>query len=232
MSDPRIVVALDVDSAGAALALAETLDPARCRVKVGKQLFTRGGAGLVTALVHTGFDVFLDLKYHDIPNTVAQACRAAADLGVWMLNVHVPGGRRMLEAARAAVDAGGRRPLLVGVTVLTSLTDTDLAEVGIRGGVTDQVQRLARLAWDTGLDGVVCSPREIALLRGALDPGFVLVTPGIRPAGADAADQRRVMTPAEAVRQGASYLVIGRPVTAAPDPMAALAAIEAEIAAA
>ncbi len=228
MSDAPVIVALDYDRPGEALALADRLEPGRCRLKVGKQLFTRAGPDLVRALVARGFPVFLDLKFHDIPNTVAAACRAAADLGVWMVNVHAQGGRRMMAAAREAVGEGG--PRVVAVTVLTSLDEADLAELGAPGSPLEQVRRLAALAEDSGMDGVVCSPREITPLRGERGPGFLLVTPGIRPRDAAAGDQRRVMTPGEARAAGASYLVIGRPITAAPDPMAALAAIEAELA--
>ncbi|RCX30647.1 orotidine-5'-phosphate decarboxylase [Thioalbus denitrificans] len=228
-NDPRVIVALDYPSADAALALVERLDPARCRVKVGKELFTRAGPELVRRLVDGGFDVFLDLKYHDIPNTVAGACAAAADLGVWMVNVHALGGRAMMEAAREALEAGGRRPLLIAVTVLTSHSEADLAEIGLAGSPMENVQRLAALAQGSGLDGVVCSPREVATLRAAHGEGFRLVTPGIRPSGAALGDQKRVMTPGDAIRSGSDYLVIGRPVTGADDPMGVLLAVEAEI---
>jgi len=228
-NDPRVIVALDYPSAAAALALVERLDPARCRVKVGKELFTRAGPDLVRRLVDGGFDVFLDLKYHDIPNTVAGACAAAADLGVWMVNVHALGGRAMMEAARKALEAGGRRPLLIAVTVLTSHSEADLADIGLAGTPMENVRRLAALAEDSGLDGVVCSPREVATLRGAHGEGFRLVTPGIRPSGAALGDQKRVMTPGDAIRSGSDYLVIGRPITGADDPMGVLLAVEAEI---
>ena len=231
--DPRIIVALDYDDPARALALARRLDPAQCRMKVGKELFTRSGPRVVEDLQALGFAVFLDLKYHDIPNTVARACRAAAGLGVWMLNVHALGGRRMLEAAAGALEAvPGPRPRLIAVTVLTSMTGEDLRELGLEAPVEELVLRYARLARDCGLDGVVCSAQEAARLRGALGPGALLVTPGIRPAGAERADQRRVMTPAAAVAAGASYLVVGRPVTGAADPLAALAALAAEAGAA
>lgn len=232
--DPRIIVALDYANAADALAIVDRLAPELCRLKVGKELFTRSGPELVRALVGRGFDVFLDLKFHDIPNTVAQACRAAAELGVWMVNVHAQGGRKMMTAARAALDdagagAGGRRPLLIAVTVLTSLGVEDLAEVGLSGSPADNVLRLATLARDSGLDGVVCSPQEAAALAASLGPAFRLVTPGVRPAGASTDDQKRVMTPGQAIAAGAHYLVIGRPITQAPDPIAALRAIAAEI---
>ena len=230
-AEPRVIVALDYPSADAALAMVERLDPAQCRVKVGKELFTRAGPELVRRLVAQGFQVFLDLKYHDIPNTVAGACAAAADLGVWMVNVHTLGGRRMMEAAREALEKAAHRPLLIGVTVLTSHSEEDLAEIGLAGSPMENVLRLAGLAAAAGLDGVVCSPKEVTALRAAQGPAFRLVTPGIRPAGAALGDQRRVMTPGEAVRSGSDYLVIGRPITAADDPMGVLLAVESEIAA-
>ena len=235
MPAPRIIVALDVPDASAALALAARLDASKCSLKVGKELFTAAGPGLVRELAGRGFRVFLDLKFHDIPNTVAQACAAATRLGVWMLNVHASGGSAMMEAARDAVsrtaaEAGLPRPLLIAVTVLTSLSASDLAEIGIAASPEEQVLRLARLAQAQGLDGVVCSAREAAALRRALGPAFTLVTPGIRPAGSAANDQARVTTPAEAIAAGADVLVIGRPIAAAPDPLAALDAIRASIA--
>ena len=232
MNDPKIIVALDFAEAKPALDLVGRLDPAQCRVKVGKELFTAAGPALVEGLVKRGFGVFLDLKFHDIPNTVASACRAAARLGVWMVNVHASGGRAMLEAAREAIPAAAGAPKLIAVTVLTSMSDSDLAEVGIAGPAEDAVLRLASLADACGLDGVVCSARETPSLREQCRPGFTLVTPGIRPASAAADDQQRVMTPAEAIRAGATYLVIGRPITRAPDPLAALERISAEVAAA
>lgn len=225
----KIIVALDFPEAVSALALAQRLDPALCRVKVGKELFTVAGPELVRALVVRGFEVFLDLKFHDIPNTVAAACRAAAGLGVWMVNVHASGGRRMMDAARAALVDLPQRPLLIAVTVLTSISAEDLGEVGVNDAPAAQVLRLARLAQSCGLDGVVCSAQEAALLRAELGGEFRLVTPGIRPAGSEAGDQRRVMTPAQALRAGATDLVIGRPITGAPDPLAALKQIQSEI---
>jgi orotidine-5'-phosphate decarboxylase len=225
----KIIVALDFPDAASALALAERLDPALCRVKVGKELFTAAGPELVRALVARGFEVFLDLKFHDIPNTVAAACRAASGLGVWMLNVHASGGRRMMMAAQEALADLPKRPLLIAVTVLTSMSAEDLSEVGVADAPADQVLRLARLTQACQLDGVVCSAQEAALLRADLGPEFRLVTPGIRPAGAEAGDQRRVMTPAQALQAGATDLVIGRPVTGAPDPLAALKAIQSDI---
>lgn len=229
MNGPRIIVSLDFESRKEALALARALDPSHCRVKVGKELFTRCGPAVVEELRGFGFDVFLDLKFHDIPHTVARACAAAADLGVWMLNVHASGGRAMLEAAREAVDAAGRRPLLVAVTVLTSLSVEDLREVGVDAAPDEQVLRLAQLARTAGLDGVVCSAQEALQLRLVCGSDFALVTPGIRPPGAASGDQKRVVTPGDAVRAGSDYLVIGRPVTRAADPLQALIAIEDEI---
>lgn len=229
MNSTRIIVALDFPEAASALALAQRLDPALCRVKVGKELFTVAGPELVRTLVACGFEVFLDLKFHDIPNTVAAACRAAAGLGVWMVNVHASGGRRMMDAARAALVDLPQRPLLIAVTVLTSMSAEDLGEVGVSDAPAAQVLRLARLAQSCGLDGVVCSAQEATLLRTELGEEFRLVTPGIRPAGAEAGDQRRVMTPAQALHAGATDLVIGRPITAASDPLAVLKQIQTEI---
>ncbi|MHB1061275.1 MAG: orotidine-5'-phosphate decarboxylase [Thiobacillus sp.] len=225
----KIIVALDFADAAPALALVARLDPALCRLKVGKELFTVAGPELVRVLVARGFEVFLDLKFHDIPNTVAAACRAAAGLGVWMLNVHASGGRRMMTAAQQALADMPQRPRLIAVTVLTSMSAEDLAEVGVSDVPADQVLRLARLSHACKLDGVVCSAQEAAMLRADLGADFRLVTPGIRPAGTEMGDQRRVMTPAEALRAGATDLVIGRPVTAAADPLAALKQIQSDI---
>jgi len=224
-----VIVALDYPDADAALALVERMEPGRCRLKVGKELFTRAGPPLVRRLVDQGFEIFLDLKFHDIPNTVARACAAAADLGVWMINVHTLGGSRMMQAAREGVESARHRPLLVGVTILTSMGEADLAEVGLAGSAMDNVGRLAALARSAGLDGVVCSPQESPVLRRALGDEFLLVTPGIRPEWAAQGDQRRITTPARAIREGSSYLVIGRPITGAEDPMQALQAIEREL---
>ncbi|PKO73201.1 MAG: orotidine-5'-phosphate decarboxylase [Betaproteobacteria bacterium HGW-Betaproteobacteria-17] len=224
----KIIVALDFADAASALALVARLDPALCRLKVGKELFTVAGPELVRVLVARGFEVFLDLKFHDIPNTVAAACRAAAGLGVWMLNVHASGGRRMMMAAQQALADMPQRPCLIAVTVLTSMSAEDLIEVGVSDAPADQVLRLARLSHACKLDGVVCSAQEAAMLRADLGADFRLVTPGIRPAGADMGDQRRVMTPAEALRAGATDLVIGRPITAAADPLAALKQIQSD----
>jgi len=229
LADKPIIVALDFPSAGPALELMERLDPARCRVKIGKELFTRAGPALVETAAGRGFDVFLDLKYHDIPNTVAAACAAAADLGVWMVNVHASGGTDMMRAARERLDRLAAPPLLIAVTVLTSLDAGDLAAIGCPGTPAERVLALAGLAREAGLDGIVCSPLEAAPVRAALGPTFRLVTPGVRPASAGQHDQKRVLTPAQARAAGADYLVVGRPITAAPDPLAALEAIDAEL---
>jgi len=224
-----IIIALDFDTSDKALALAAELDPRDCRLKVGKELFTRGGPGLVERLVADGFDVFLDLKFHDIPNTVAKACQAAAELGVWMLNVHAFGGRRMLEQARESLEACDHQPLLIAVTVLTSLDDHDLHEIGCRGSIAENALRLAGLAHEAGLDGVVCSPRECVAMRAAFGRAFRLITPGIRPRGVQQQDQKRVMTPRAAIAAGSDYLVIGRAITGAVAPQAALQAIQEEL---
>ena len=228
-SGPRIVVALDFPALDEALALVTRLDPARCRVKVGKELFVRAGPQGVEAIQRAGFEVFLDLKFHDIPNTVTGACRAAAELGVWMVNVHASGGRRMLEAAHQALQAYSPRPHLIAVTVLTSLAAEDFEGTGGSGEPNDQVRRLAVLAEGAGLDGVVCSAADLEEIRGMVSAEFLRVTPGIRPAGEGRADQRRVSNPAAAIAAGSSYLVVGRPITQADNPMKALASIEAEV---
>jgi orotidine-5'-phosphate decarboxylase len=225
----RIIVALDFSREADALALVERLDPSRCRLKVGKEMFTRNGPQLVEKLVARGYDVFLDLKFHDIPNTVAGACRSAAELGIWMVNVHALGGKRMMEAAAEALDRGSDRPLLIGVTILTSMGEEDIAQIGLSGSPADNVKRLAVLAQESGLDGVVCSPREVAMLRENIRDDFQLVTPGIRPAWSEKGDQTRITTPADAIRLGSDYLVIGRPITAADDPLQALSLIEDEL---
>ena len=229
VNSSRIIVSLDFPTAKEAHNLTRRLDPGHCRVKVGKELFTISGPAFIETLVKAGFDVFLDMKFHDIPNTVAGACRSAAGLGVWMINLHVSGGRKMLEAGREAVDKSGNRPLLIGVTVLTSLTSVDLNEIGVREDPGDLVLRLSRLAQSSGLDGVVCSPLEVSSLRKQFGNDFVLVTPGIRPQGTDRGDQQRILTPSEAISAGSDYLVIGRPITQAADPLQALMEIEEEI---
>lgn len=229
MRKSPIIVALDYPGSEQALNLTRQLDSARCRIKVGKELFTRAGPGLVEQLASQGFEVFLDLKFHDIPNTVARACQAAAELGVWMLNVHALGGLSMMATSREALANTPSRPLLIAVTLLTSMNQSLLVSIGLSGTPEENVLRLAQLTQEAGLDGVVCSGLEAPALRQSLGEQFLLVTPGIRPLGTAAEDQQRVLTPGEAIMRGASYLVIGRPITAAPDPMAALESIEAEI---
>lgn len=229
MSDPKIIVALDFPQDAPALALVQRLEPTLCRVKVGKELFTAAGPQLVEKLLKRGFEVFLDLKFHDIPNTTAQACKAAASLGVWMVNVHALGGKRMMEAAREALANVEHRPKLIAVTVLTSMAQEDLHGVGINASASQMVPLLAGLAHDSGLDGVVCSAQEASMLRQQYGSEFCLVTPGIRPATAAANDQTRIMTPRAALEAGSSYLVIGRPITQAPDPLFALQEIIREI---
>ena len=229
MNNSRVIIPLDFSVAKQALDLVEQLNATACRLKVGKELFTRSGPKLVEQLIAAGFDVFLDLKYHDIPGTVAKACQAAADLGVWMVNVHASGGHAMLEAARNAVDQCSHQPLLIAVTMLTSLTDKDLQTLGINTSVEKQVLRLAALTQSCGLDGVVCSAKEAAPLQSQMGKEFCLVTPGIRPRATGQDDQKRVMSPAEAILAGSHYLVIGRPITKANNPVAALEAINAEV---
>jgi len=218
----NVIVALDYDDQHLALALADRLDPEFCRLKVGKELFTAAGPSIVKNLNDRGFDIFLDLKFHDIPNTVAKAIGTAADLGVWMANVHASGGSRMMSAAKRALDSKGSEMLLIGVTVLTSMDASDLEEVGVRRNPSAQVLHLAELAKHSGLDGVVCSAQEAKLLKESLGPEFKLVTPGIRLADSAADDQRRILTPADAVALGSDYLVIGRPITQSTDPLATL----------
>ncbi|MEW6132951.1 MAG: orotidine-5'-phosphate decarboxylase [Pseudomonadota bacterium] len=227
--NPRVIVALDYPEAKPALELAARLDPTYCRLKVGKELFTAAGPDIVHKLLGKGFGVFLDLKFHDIPNTTAAACRAAAELGVWMVNVHASGGRKMMEAAREAVDRCAHRPLLIGVTVLTSMDEAALREIGVGRSPREQVLHLAGLVQQSGLDGVVCSAQEAGDLRARFGPDFTLVTPGIRPPGADAGGQSRIMTPGSAIRAGADYLVIGRPITQASDPVSVLRQINLEV---
>ncbi|WP_297485354.1 orotidine-5'-phosphate decarboxylase [Ferrovum sp.] len=222
MNSP-LILALDFSTEREVWTLVDQLEPGICRLKVGKELFTACGPSLVRALVARGFDVFLDLKYHDIPHTVAQACRAAADLGVWMVDVHASGGGAMLEAARHALEPYPRRPLLIAITILTSLQDDDLVALGFGCPVTEAVQRLARLAEAHGLDGVVCSAREAPLLRAQVAASFRLVTPGIRLPEDERDDQKRVVTPVKALQDGSDYLVVGRSITRSEDPMKALA---------
>lgn len=227
MNAPRIIVALDFPSAKPALALVAKLDPQLCRMKVGKELFTAAGPQLLEQLMNKGFEVFLDLKFHDIPNTVAGACKVAASLGVWMVNVHALGGRKMLSAAREALLPGTTK--LIAVTLLTSMGRDDLADVGLSGEPEIIVQRLAGLASACGLDGVVCSALETARLRQIMGKDFCLVTPGIRPLDFSADDQQRVATPRQAIANGADYLVIGRPITQAADPLLMLQRLHVEI---
>lgn len=228
-NDSRIIVALDYADAATALKLIAQLDPALCRLKIGKELFTAAGPQLVTRLIGEGYSVFLDLKFHDIPNTVAKACEAASKLGVWMLNVHASGGSAMMRAARAAVDKAPVPPLLIAVTILTSLDQPALDEIGYAEDLSATVLRLAKLAKSCGLDGVVCSAQEAPLLRSELGADFSLVTPGIRPADTSTDDQSRIVTPAMAIHNGANYLVIGRPITQAADPLQMLQRINSEI---
>ncbi len=225
MSDSKVIVALDYPDETSALRFVDAIEPASCRLKVGKELFTRAGPQFVSKLVDRQFDVFLDLKFHDIPNTVKAACHAAADLGVWMLNVHALGGSAMLSAGLEGIDKSTHNPLLIAVTVLTSMDDQALSEIGINNSAEQQVSLLAAMVRSAHLHGVVCSAQEASRLRSESGDDFLLVTPGIRPASAAVGDQKRVMTPVKAVEAGASYLVIGRPITQATDPVAVLAEI-------
>lgn len=226
----RVIVALDYPNKDLALAMAKQLDPAQCRVKVGKELFTRCGPEIVESLHSAGFEVFLDLKFHDIPNTTAKAVRAAAEMGVWMVNVHASGGRRMMEAAKNELDqVNGAKTLLIAVTVLTSMERSDLQDIGLDVDPLEHVKRLALLSEQSGLDGVVCSAQEVTPLRHVVGSDFKLVTPGIRPADADVGDQKRIMTPSDAVKAGSDFLVIGRPITKAEEPLVSLANIQSEL---
>ena len=227
--DPQIVIALDYAQPQEAIHFITQLDPSLCRLKVGKELFTAGGPQLVEALIKQGFDVFLDLKFHDIPTTVSKACEAASRLGVWMLNVHASGGQAMMEAAREGVSRSGQHPILIAVTVLTSMNQATLNQLGVPGTVEEHVLRLAKLTKASGLDGVVCSAQEARLLRDNFGQDFCLVTPGIRPADASLDDQSRVVTPRQALELGSSYLVIGRPITQSNSPLATLQKIHHEI---
>lgn len=225
-----VLVALDYHDLNSALRFVDQIDPRSCRLKVGKEMFTLFGPSLVSTLQQRGFDVFLDLKFHDIPNTTARAVAAAADLGVWMVNVHASGGARMMAAAREALEPfGNAAPLLIAVTVLTSMDQQDLLGLGITLTPAEQAARLAKLTHECGLDGVVCSAQEAGALKSQFGPGFALVTPGIRPAGSVADDQRRIMTPQQAKQAGVDYLVIGRPITQSADPAATLADILASM---
>lgn len=230
MFDPKVVVALDFDKKADALSFVDKIQPSDCRLKVGKEMFTYFGPEFVKTLTKKGFDVFLDLKFHDIPNTVAKAVRASADLGVWMVNVHASGGSKMMTAAREAlVPYKEDAPLLIAVTVLTSMEQDDLLGLGITKSPAEQVMSLATLANESGLDGVVCSAWEAEALKQSQGKAFKLVTPGIRPAGTSADDQKRIMTPREAMDVGVDYLVIGRPITKAIDPHSVLQSINASL---
>jgi len=229
--DSKIIVALDYENEFDALNLVDQIDPSLCRLKLGKEMFTSLGTNFLKQLHQRKFDVFLDLKYHDIPNTVARAVRSAADLGVWMVDLHASGGLRMMEEAKNILQPYGKdAPLLIGVTVLTSMEDLDLLQIGINASLLEQVIRLAHLTQRAGLDGVVCSPQEVEILRKNCGEKFKLVTPGIRPVGSEFGDQRRVMTPAAAVGAGSDYLVIGRPITQADNPAEVLRTINASLA--
>lgn len=229
MADSKVIVALDYADAASTLNLVNQLDPALCKLKVGKELFTAAGPQLVEKLIAKNFQVFLDLKFHDIPNTVKNACEAASNLGVWMLNVHASGGSAMMQAALEGVNKSKHQPYLIAVTVLTSMTQASLNEVGIETSVENHVLKLAKLTENAGLHGVVCSALEAQLLKKHLKNDFLLVTPGIRPASASLDDQSRVLTPRQALQMGANYLVIGRPITQASSPKQALLDILEEI---
>ena len=226
----KVIVALDYETEAQALSLVDQIDPSLCRLKVGKEMFTTLGTNFVKQLHERQFDVFLDLKFYDIPNTVARAVRSAADLGVWMVDVHASGGLKMMEEAKKILEPYGKdAPLLIAVTVLTSMEDLDLLQIGINSSPLEHVLRLAHLTQRAGLDGVVCSPQEVEILRNACGPDFKLVTPGIRPIGSDFGDQRRVMTPTAAIRSGSDYLVIGRPITQADNPAEVLRSINSSL---
>ena len=230
MSNKPIIVALDYDNKSEALQLIDQLDPNMCRLKIGKEMFTLFGPELVKEIHSRDFDLFLDLKFHDIPNTVAKAVTAAAELGVWMTNVHASGGLAMMQAAREALlPYGDKAPLLIAVTVLTSMSDEELALLGINVPAAEHVKRLADLTKQAGLNGIVCSAQEASMLKAEFGADFKLVTPGIRPAGSDKGDQHRVMTPTQALAAGSDYLVIGRPITKAANPLAALTEIHASL---
>ncbi len=229
--EARVIVALDFDDADKAMALVDQLDPGACKLKVGKEMFTLFGPEFVKSLIAKEFDVFLDLKFHDIPNTVAKACKAAAEMGVWMVNVHASGGKEMMMAAKKAIaESSHPQTKLLAVTVLTSMDQTQLNDVVPEVTPAEQVKKLAQLTADSGLDGVVCSAKEAVMLRETHNDKFLLVTPGIRPAGADMGDQKRVMTPVDAIDAGVSYLVMGRPITQAENPLAALQSVNQSLA--
>ena len=226
---PRIIVALDYPSAKLALAFVDKIDASQCRLKVGFELFLVAGPPFLDVLHRRGFEVFLDLKFYDIPNTVASACRAAASLGVWMINVHASGGATMIEAAREAIEPLSQRPYLIAVTILTSMNEKDLREIGYTQNPQQQVLHLAEMARSSGADGVVCSAQEASALRRACGHDFLLVTPGIRPKGTDSQDQRRTMSPRDALSAGSDYLVVGRPITGAVSPKSALTEMQVSL---
>lgn len=231
MLDPKVIVALDYNNQLDALAFVDRIDPSTCRLKVGKEMFTLLGPDFVRELHKRGFSVFLDLKFHDIPNTCSKAVAAAAELGVWMVNVHASGGERMMAASREILEPYGKdRPLLIGVTVLTSMEQSDLAGIGLNLEPQEQVKRLAALTKNSGLDGVVCSAQEASMLKSDLGKEFKLVTPGIRPVGSAVGDQKRIMTPPQAIIAGSDYLVVGRPITQAANPADVLTEINASLA--
>lgn len=229
LPDSPIIIALDYSKSVDATNLVAKLDPKLCKLKVGKELFVGAGPKFVEQLVVSGYDVFLDLKFHDIPNTVYGACKTAANLGVWMVNVHASGGQKMLEAAKKAIDDTGHKALLTAVTILTSMTENDLTQTGINDNMETQIKRLAKLSFDSGLDGVVCSALEVQMIKDSTKPEFLTITPGIRLPESQTDDQNRIMTPEAAIRNGADYLVIGRPITASANPQVALGDILARI---
>ena len=223
----KIIIPLDLDYANA-IKLAKELDPKICRLKIGSQLFTSSGPKIVKEFSNLGFDIFLDLKFHDIPNTVYEAVKSSADLGVWMVNVHASGGREMLDAAKKALDGYKNPPLLIGVTLLTSLSEESLIDIGLTG-LPEQVLRLAGLVKEMGLNGVVCAPSDITSIKNKFGKEFLTVTPGIRPSKSNLNDQRRVATPSEAIESGSDFIVIGRPITESKNPCSALERIHKEI---
>ena len=223
----KIIIPLDLDYANA-IKLAKELDPKICRLKIGSQLFTSSGPKIVKEFSNLGFDIFLDLKFHDIPNTVYEAVKSSADLGVWMVNVHASGGREMLDAAKKALDGYKNPPLLIGVTLLTSLSEESLIDIGLTS-LPEQVLRLASLAKEVGLNGVVCAPSDITSIKNKFGKEFLTVTPGIRPSKSNLNDQRRVATPSEAIKSGSDFIVIGRPITESKNPCSALERIHKEI---
>jgi len=225
----KLIVALDFQTTEKALDFIKPLSPEMCKLKVGFELFVAAGPDFVRRIIDMGFDVFLDLKFHDIPNTVAAACQSAAKLGVWMMNVHASGGDRMMLAAKQALQEIDSPAKLIAVTVLTSMDDSQLAATNVQVSPQDQVKHLAQLAKQSSLDGVVCSAQEAKLLRSILGDDFLLVTPGIRPAGSEQGDQRRIMTPADANAAGVSFIVVGRPITQSDNPVAVIEQINRDM---